>query len=200
MTRMAMKVTTVTLEGQRVRLEPVSLTHLDALAEGCAQPETWKYFPMQPLATREQMRAWIEARIAGAEKGTWFTFATIDRATGRAVGSTSYIDISPADWRLEIGSTWLHEAARRTGINTECKFLLLRHAFEVLGTNRVQLKTDARNVQSQAAIERIGAKKEGVLRAQFVMADGYLRDSVMYSIIKPEWPEAKARLERLMAR
>ena len=195
-----MEIKPVTLTGRRVRLEPISLAHLDALAEGCAEPETWKYFPMQPLATLEQLRAWIEARIESAAKGTWFAFATIDRASGRAVGSTSYIDISPADWRLEIGSTWLHTPARRTGINTECKFLLLRHAFEVLRTNRVQLKTDARNLQSQAAIERIGAKKEGVLRSQFVMSDGYLRDSVMYSVIKPEWPEVKARLERLMAR
>lgn len=195
-----MEIKPVTLTGRCVRLEPISQAHLDALAEGCAEPETWRYFPMQPLAMREQMRAWIEDRVVSAAKGTWFAFATIDLASGRAVGSTSFIDISPADWRLEIGSTWLHKSARRTGINTECKYLLLRHAFETLNTNRVQLKTDARNLQSQAAIERIGAKKEGVLRAQFVMADGYLRDSVMYSILKPEWPEVKARLERLMAR
>lgn len=195
-----MKVTAVTLEGQLVRLEPLGPEHADDLAVSCAEPETWKYFPMKPLASVAEVRAWIADKAVLAAAGTWFAFATVERATGRTVGSTSFIDISAPDWRLEIGSTWLVAPARRTGINTECKYLLLRHAFETLRTNRVQLKTDARNVRSQAAIERIGAKKEGVLRSQFVMSDGYLRDSVMYSIVASEWPEVKTRLEGLMAR
>lgn len=195
-----MKVTAVTLEGQLVRLEPLGLEHAVDLARSCTEPETWQYFPMPPIASLAEMEAWIEDKVRLAAKGEWFAFATVDPVSGRAVGSTSYIDISAAHHRLEIGSTWLQKEARRTGINTECKYLLLRHAFETLRANRVQLKTDARNLRSQAAIERIGATREGVLRAQMVMVDGYLRDSVMYSIIASEWPSVKARLEQLMAR
>lgn len=197
---MPMLVTPVTLAGRLVRLEPLTTAHADDLAAFCNEPETWRYFPMKPYAGREELCAWIEQKRAQSARGEWFAFAIVAQATGRAVGSTSFFDISAADHRLEIGSTWLGAPARRTGINTECKFLLLRHAFETLRANRVQLKTDARNLRSQAAIARLGAKQEGVLRAQFVMVDGHLRDSVMYSVIAPEWPEVKARLERLMAR
>ncbi|HRJ48186.1 MAG TPA: GNAT family protein, partial [Opitutaceae bacterium] len=127
-------------------------------------------------------------------------FAVIRRADGRAVGSTSYLDIAPEHRRIEIGWTWLGAEARRTAINTECKYLLLRHAFETLGCGRVQLKTDARNLRSQAAIERIGAKREGVLRRHLVMPDGFVRDTVMFSILAEEWPAVKARLEANLAR
>ncbi len=195
-----MNVSTVTLEGRVVRLEPLGQPHAADLARSCGEPETWRYFPMPPIASLAEMQAWIADKEALAARGEWFAFAIVDRASGRTVGSTSYIDISPAHHRLEIGSTWLQPAARQTGINTECKYLLLRNAFESLRANRVQLKTDARNLRSQAAIERIGATREGVLRAQMVMVDGYLRDSVMYSVIAPEWPGVKTRLERLMAR
>ena len=195
-----MHVTAVTLAGRRVRLEPLSLAHAGDLAVFCDEPETWRYFAIEPLASLEKVRAYIAEKQGQAARGIWFAFAIVDLASGRAVGSTSYFDISAADRRLEIGSTWLGAPARRTGINTECKFLLLRHAFETLGANRVQLKTDARNVRSQAAIERIGATKEGVLRAHMVMTDGFLRDSVMYSVIASEWPAVKVRLETLMAR
>jgi len=197
---MAMKLGAVTLEGRLVRLEPLGQRHAEDLARSCAEPGTWQYFPMAPIASLEEMRAWIAQREADAARGEWLAFAIVEQASGRTVGSTSYIDIAAAHHRLEIGSTWLQAPVRRTGINTECKYLLLRHAFETLGANRVQLKTDARNVQSQRAIERIGATKEGVLRAQFVMIDGYLRDSVMYAVIEPEWPAVKARLEALLAR
>ena len=197
---MSMKLGAVTLEGSRVRLEPLGPQHAEDLARSCTEPATWRYFPMAPIASLAEMQAWIADRQAQAEQGEWFAFAIVDRPSGRTVGSTSYLDLSAAHRRLEIGSTWLQTPARRTGINTECKYLLLRQAFESMGANRVQLKTDARNLQSQAAIERIGATKEGVLRAQMVMTDGYLRDSVMYSVIKPEWPGVKARLERLLAR
>lgn len=193
-----MQVKPVTLEGSEVRLEPLSVAHADALAVAGNEPELWAYFACGPVIGRAAMRAWIEERLAQDAKGGSLGFAIIARQTGAPVGSTSYLDISSVDRRLEIGSTWLAADVRRTGINTECKYLLLRHAFETLGTNRVQLKTDARNVRSQTAIARIGAKHEGVLRAHIVMADGYLRDTVMFSIIAPEWPAVKARLEQMM--
>jgi RimJ/RimL family protein N-acetyltransferase len=127
-------------------------------------------------------------------------WAIMDRRTGEAVGGTTYLDIAPADKRVEIGATWHGKAFWRTAINTECKFLLLRHAFETLGCNRVQLKTDLRNERSQAAIARLGAVREGVLRSQMVMPDGWVRDTVMFSIIKAEWPAVKEGLEAKMAR
>lgn len=183
-----------------MRLEPLRLTHLDDLAGLCDEPEIWTYLAGAPARSREQMSRWIEAKREPEAQGTSVAFAIMSVASGRAVGSTSYLDIAPADRRLEIGSTWLGRPVRRTAINTEAKFLLLRHAFETLGANRVQLKTDRRNLRSQTAIERIGAQREGVLRAHMVMADGYLRDTVMYSIIAPEWPVVKERLQRLMLR
>jgi RimJ/RimL family protein N-acetyltransferase len=197
---MPMDVTTVTLTGRLVRLEPLSTTHIDDLAQVSNEAEIWSYFAPGPIATRDELAAWVALREKQREEGTWFTFAVVSLVDGRAVGSTSFLDISRADRRLEIGSTWLGAPARRTGINTECKYLLLRHAFEELGANRVQLKTDARNMRSQTAIERIGAKKEGVLRSQMILADGHVRDTVMYSVIAREWPEVKTRLEQLMAR
>lgn len=196
----AMRVTPVTIEGRAVRLEPLGLTHLEQMAEVGAEPEIWKYFACGPVVGPEPMRRWIEDRVAQDAGGTSSGFAIVDRGSGRVAGSTSYLDIATADRRLEIGSTWLGRAARRTVINTEAKYLLLRHAFEVLGAHRVQLKTDARNLRSQIAIERIGARKEGVLRAHMIMWDGFVRDTVMYSIIAPEWPEVKGRLERMLAR
>ncbi|ACB74859.1 GCN5-related N-acetyltransferase [Opitutus terrae PB90-1] len=195
-----LRVLPVILTGARVRLEPLVPAHLDELTRAGSEPEIWRYFPCAPAVSREQMRAWIEARRGQEQLGTALPFAIIDLVHGRAVGSTSYMDISARDDRLEIGSTWLGREARRTAINTECKFLLLRHAFEVLGANRVQLKTDARNLRSQAAIERLGAIKEGVLRAHMVMADGFVRDTVMYSVIAAEWPAVKQRLEQLLRR
>lgn len=198
--RMPMELTAVTLTGRLVRLEPLAASHLDDLARVSDEEEIWRYFAPAPLRTRAQLEAWLEQRTRQRAAGTTFTFAIVTIADGRAVGGTSYLDIAPADRRLEIGGTWLGAPARRTGVNTECKFLLLRHAFETLGANRVQLKTDARNLRSQAAIERLGAVKEGVLRAHLVLADGFVRDTVMYSVIAPEWPAVKARLERLMAR
>jgi RimJ/RimL family protein N-acetyltransferase len=125
---------------------------------------------------------------------------TLILARGEAVGGTTYLDISKPDCRLEIGNTWLGRASWRTSVNTECKFLLLRHAFETLAANRVQLKTDARNHRSQRAIERLGAVKEGVLRKYQVMGDGFVRDTVMYSVIASDWPAVKARLEGLLKR
>jgi RimJ/RimL family protein N-acetyltransferase len=149
---------------------------------------------------RESVRAWFERARAATERGEVVAWAIVDVANGEAVGGTTYLDIALADKRVEIGSTWHAKAVWRSAINTECKFLLLRHAFETLGCNRVQLKTDLRNERSQAAIARLGAVREGVLRSQMVMPDGWVRDTVMFSIIAREWPAVKARLEQLMNR
>lgn len=195
-----MRISPVILEGRVVRLEPLRPSHVEDLAEAGAEPEIWSYFACGPVIGREPMRRWIDDRLAQDARGTSAGFAIVARDSGRAVGSTSYLDIVLADRRLEIGATWLARQVRRTALNTECKFLLLRHAFEGLGAHRVQLKTDARNHRSQAAIERIGATKEGVLRAHMVMWDGHIRDTVMYSVIAPEWPGTKARLEQMMSR
>jgi RimJ/RimL family protein N-acetyltransferase len=138
--------------------------------------------------------------LAAQARGEGLAFAIIDQGRGEAVGGTTYMDVAMADRRLEIGNTWLGRAAWRTAINTEAKLLLLRHAFETLGCHRVQMKTDARNLRSQAAIERLGAKREGVLRQHLVLPDGFVRDTVMYSVIAAEWPGVKARLQGLLNR
>jgi RimJ/RimL family protein N-acetyltransferase len=197
---MPMEVTAVTLTGRVARLEPLEERHLDDLARVSGEEDIWRFFAGPMGRTRAELEAVLRLRTRQREESTCLTFAIVSLADGRAVGSSSYFDIAPVDRRLEIGSTWLGAPARRTGINTECKYLLLRHAFEALGANRVQLKTDSRNLRSQAAIERIGAVKEGVLRAHLYAGDGVLRDTVMYSVIAPEWPAVKARLEGLMAR
>lgn len=147
------------------------------------------------------MRGWIDAawdRSGGERQRRELPFAILDRASGRAAGSTRYLEIRPEHRGLEIGWTWLGRAYRRTAVNTECKYLLLRHAFEVMGAVRVQLKTDARNLASQRAIERIGGVREGVLRRHMVLADGFVRDSVMFSVTDTEWPGARERLLKLL--
>ncbi len=135
-----------------------------------------------------------------AATGSQLPFAVIDQKNNRVAGSTRYLDIRPNDRAIEIGSTWLGSEFQRTAINSECKYLLLRHAFEELGAVRVTLKTDGRNEQSQRAIERLGAVREGVLRKHMVMWDGYVRDTVYYSILDSEWPQVKDRLKGLLNR
>jgi RimJ/RimL family protein N-acetyltransferase len=138
--------------------------------------------------------------LAQQALGTDLPFTVFHQESGRIAGGTRYLDIQRRNRGLEIGGTWYGVEYQRTGVNTECKYLLLRHAFETLGCHRVQLKTDLRNVRSQTAIERIGGIKEGVLRENVVMPDGYLRSTVMYSILEQEWPAVKAHLEQLMDR
>jgi RimJ/RimL family protein N-acetyltransferase len=161
-------------------------------------PEIWQYLIAAPIQTVEEMRAWIEKAGTQMAAGTQIWFATIRRADNRAVGVTSYLNISHPDHMLEIGGTWLSAEVWRTAINTECKYLLLRHAFETLGCVRVQIKTDERNVRSQRAIERLGAVKEGILRKYQATQTGYQRNTVMYSIIDTEWLSVKARLEGML--
>jgi RimJ/RimL family protein N-acetyltransferase len=146
------------------------------------------------------MDALIIEDLEAQAKGTLIVFTQVDQASGRGVGRTTFMNISRRDRGLEIGGTWLGRPWQRTGINTEAKYLLLRHAFEELGAVRVQLKTDARNLRSQAAIERLGAVREGVLRQHMLVRDGFIRDTVMYSIIDMEWPAVKKRLEMRMTR
>jgi N-acetyltransferase len=191
---------TVTLEGRHVRLEPLAPAHAADLLEAGADPETWRYMSRPHLRDLADTQAWIAAALEGMARGAQVAFAIVARASGRAVGSTQFFDIRRHDRAVEIGRTWLSPAARRTAINTECKYLLLRHAFEDLGAVRVQLKTDARNERSQRAIERIGAVREGVLRRHIVLWDGFIRDTVFYSIVDLEWPAVKLRLEGMLER
>jgi RimJ/RimL family protein N-acetyltransferase len=150
------------------------------------------------METEADMRNWVREILARAEKGTDLPFVVVHLASGRIAGATRYLNIAPKDRGLEIGGTWYGTEFQRTGVNTECKYLLLRYAFEILGAIRVQLKTDLRNERSQRAIERIGAVKEGVLRNHMILPDGTFRHSVFYSIIVSEWPGVKARLEEMM--
>lgn len=192
-----MNVTRVTLEGHWARLVPLEREHAAALLEAGRDPAIWRYMPYSPTPSDgiEAMRLWIDEALRLEQDGTNLPFVILEVAGGRVAGSTRYLEILRRHHGLEIGGTWLGEPFRRTAINTECKYLLLRHAFETLGAIRVQLKTDLRNVTSQRAIERLGAVREGVLRQQMLMPDGYRRDTVMYSILDAEWPAVKAFLE-----
>ena len=190
----------VTLMGTAVRLEPLGLQHADDLFAAAQDHDIWRYMPSDPSASPVALRAWITTARDAQATGGELPFAILDRATSRALGSTRYLNISPRDRGLEIGWTLLAPPARRTAVNTECKYLLLRHAFETLGAVRVQLKTDRRNTVSQAAIERLGAVREGTLRKHMLVANGYIRDTVMYSVTDDEWPGVKVRLQsRLVA-
>ena len=189
----------ILLPGRSVRLEPLRLSHAaDLFAALAVDPSIWRWWRVPPPSTLPEMEALLAASLEEQAQGTVVAFAQIEPASGRAVGGTTYLNISRRDRGLEIGSTWLGKPWQRTGMNTEAKYLLLRHAFEELGAVRVQLKTDARNLQSQAAIARLGAVREGVLRKHMRVRGGFLRDSVMYSIIDTEWPAVKLRLEGMM--
>jgi RimJ/RimL family protein N-acetyltransferase len=195
-----MEVKPVILHGKHVRLEPMTEAHIPALAEiGVGQP-FWDFMVYGRMETADDMRGWVHDVLSRAEKGTDLPFVAIHLASDRVAGATRYLNIMPQDRGLEIGGTWYGPEFQRTGVNTECKYLLLQHAFETLGCIRVQLKTDLRNERSQKAIERIGAKKEGVLRNHMILPDGHIRHSVIYSILDTEWPEVKKSLEEMMRR
>jgi RimJ/RimL family protein N-acetyltransferase len=185
----------IVLTGQHVQLVPLTALHLLDLLEAAADPEIWRYMPVAPPKNLADMQTLIDSAARDVASGTSVAFAIVDARTGRAVGSTRYLDIRPRDRGLEIGWTWLGRAAWRTPINTECKYLLLRHAFDDLRALRVQLKTDDRNERSKVAIARIGAKPEGVLRCDRVLWDGYVRDSAYFSVVHHEWPAVKRALE-----
>jgi RimJ/RimL family protein N-acetyltransferase len=184
----------VVLEGQRVRLEPLSRAHLHGLAQVAFDPSIWRWTLARPTDP-DGLRDWIDAAVANLEAGTELPFATLDQATGRAIGSTRFMSIVPEHRRLEIGWTWLGLDFHRSGANREAKYLQLRHAFETLGANRVEFKTDAMNERANPALLGIGATFEGTFRDHMIMPEGRLRSSNYYSVIAPEWPDVKVRLE-----
>ena len=181
---------------------PLHMDHADELWEAAQFPEIWAYMPIRLdiPPERETVEAWIRESLRAQKTGAELPFAICDKETGRLIGSTRFLDISVPNRSLEIGWTWLTPAAWRSRINTECKYLLLSHCFEEINAIRVQFKTDSRNLRSQQAIERIGGVREGVLRHHRILPDGYLRDSVYFSILSEEWPAAKARLESWLAK
>ncbi|WP_370417501.1 GNAT family N-acetyltransferase [Streptomyces sp. QH1-20] len=184
----------VTLTGRHVRLVPLTMEHLGELfAAGGGDEEVWRWQGPTPH-TRDEFAAKLRGLLEAAEQGEYVPFAVIHRATGRAVGWTTFMDVDTDHERLEIGWTWYGRAFWRTAVNSETKLLLLTHAFEELGMGRVQLKTDHMNHRSQAAIARLGAQREGVLRHHRRRPDGTWRDTVYFSILTEEWPAIKARL------
>lgn len=195
-----MKLTPVTLAGRHVRLEPLAPVHYAALEANGAEPEVWRWMTFPRADPRAAARAWCATLGALQERGEAAAFAIIEVASGEPVGGTSLFDYAEAHRRLEIGYTWHARRVWRTAVNTETKLLLLRHVFGTLSVNRVQLKTDARNERSQAAIARLGAVREGVWRAHMVLPDGWVRDTVVFSILAAEWPAVQARLEARLAR
>ena len=194
-----MLVERVTLEGEHVRLEPLAIEHLDALCEVGLDEELWRWSPA-PVRTREEMRAYMEAALKDWDAGIALPFVTIHRALGRQVGCTRYGNIDRANRRMEIGWTWIGRDLQRTAVNTEAKFLMLRHAFEALHCIRVELKTDSLNERSRNAILRLGAKEEGIFRNHMITSSGRLRHTVYYSILDSEWPAIKKSLEEKLSR
>jgi len=192
-------ITPVVLEGRIVRLEPLRRDHLDDLAEVAFEPALWQYTLARPVDAA-RLQAWIDAALDNAEAGIEVPFATIDRATERAIGSTRYLNIVPEHRRFEIGWTWLASSSQRTGANREAKLLQLTHAFEGLGANRVEFKTDSLNDKSRTALLGIGASFEGIFRNHMVMPDGRLRHSAYYSVTREDWPTVRSRLIELLDR
>jgi RimJ/RimL family protein N-acetyltransferase len=195
----AMVVRPVTLQGEVVRLEPLSFDHLDGLTEVGLVPDLWRWMP-ERIETRGQMRALVEAALRAQGHGDQVPFAILEQGSGRVIGSTRYLSIVPEHRRIEIGYTWVAPAWQRTVVNTECKLLLLAHAFDQLGARRVEFKTDSLNEPSRAALRGIGAVEEGTMRNHMIAQDGRMRHSVYYSVIDSEWPAVRAALEAKLGR
>jgi RimJ/RimL family protein N-acetyltransferase len=190
-----MKVEPVVLEGRHVRLEPLTPEHSNALCEVGLDEELWRWIPV-PVQTPTQMAEYVETALKDHASGMALPFAQVEKTTGRVIGSTRYANIERAHHRLEIGWTWIARPWQRTAVNTESKYLLLRHAFETLGCMRVELKTDSLNAKSRAAILRIGAREEGTFRNHMITSSGRIRHTVYFSIVDAEWPDVRSRLER----
>lgn len=187
----------VVLSRHGVRLEPLALEHEEGLRAAAADGQLWK-LRVTSVPEPENTRTYIETALHMRQEGSRFAFAVIDEATGRVLGTSSYHDILPAVRRVEIGYTWYARSVQRSHVNTTCKLLLLAHAFEALGCNVVGWRTDNFNHASQRAIERLGAKKDGVIRGHALRRDGTIRDTVMYSLHQGEWPEVRAHLLHLL--
>ena len=185
------------ISGDFVSIEPLSMAHHDDLVEAAADGDLHRLW-YTSVPAPEGVKAEIERRLGLQEKGTMLPFAIIDKRSGRAVGMTTYMNADAANRRLEIGSTWYAESAQRTPLNTECKLLLLGHAFEVLDCIAVEFRTHFMNHQSRRAIERLGAKLDGILRSHTILPNGTIRDTAVYSITAPEWPMVKINLEWLL--
>jgi len=191
-------LTQVTLEGRHVRLEPLSRQHKSQLAMVALDPELWRFTPTQIHST-DDLDAYIETALSWQKAGTAIPFATVDRSTGRAIGSTRFGNIDPQNRRAEIGWTWLGRDFQRRAFNTEAKLLMFTHAFERMNCIRVELRADALNTKSRDAIVRLGAKEEGILRHHMILSDGRLIDWVYYGILRDEWPSVRAGLEKKLA-
>jgi RimJ/RimL family protein N-acetyltransferase len=189
----------VMLSAATVRLEPLSVDHGAALEAAARDGELWN-LRVTSVPAPGDMGPYVAAALQGQQDGHMLPFAVVDAASGRVIGSTRYHDIVPAVERLEIGYTWYGKSWQRTHVNTTCKLLLMTHAFEVLGAQLVGWRTDNYNFASQRAIERLGARRDGVLRHHALRRDGTVRDTVMYSLAAGEWPEVKAHLQYQLAR
>lgn len=183
----------VALTANQLVLEPLALSHEDGLRAAAADGELWN-IRVTSVPKPEETRKYIEDALTMREAGSRFAFAVIEASTGKVLGSTSYHDILPAVKRVEIGYTWYGKSHQRSHVNSTCKLLMMQHAFETLGCNVVGWRTDNFNFASQAAIERLGARKDGIIRGHAMRRDGTIRDTVMYSMRSGEWPEAKAQL------
>jgi len=196
----AFEIKPLVLEGKYVRLEPMTEDHISGLAEIGVGQAFWDFMVYGRMEDKSDMRGWVREILARAQKGTDLPFVVIHLESGRVAGASRYLNIMPMDKGLEVGGTWYGLDFQRTMVNTECKYLLLTHAFERLGCIRVQIKTDSLNLRSQKAIERLGAIREGILRNHMILPNGRIRHSVFYSILDTEWPEIKHRLEAMLDR
>jgi RimJ/RimL family protein N-acetyltransferase len=194
-----MNLDPVILEGRHARLVPMTAEHVPALWRAGGDPELWRWTVSQ-VHGEDDMRRYVEEALAARAQGTALPFVTTDAASGEVVGSTRFGNADGHHRRVEIGWTWIARPFQRTAVNTEAKYLMLRHAFETLGCIRVELKTDALNERSRRAIQRIGGREEGILRRHMLTDHGRVRDTVYFSIVDDEWPRAKARLEEMLAR
>jgi RimJ/RimL family protein N-acetyltransferase len=190
-----MKVEPVTLMGKFVRLEPLSKAHVPSLAKVGLEPEIWRFMRYGKVETEGQLGVWVQELLNLQAHGTDLPFAVIYLASGNAIGCTRYLHIDSPSRSLEIGGTWYGLEYQGTLVNTECKYILLKHAFETLECIRVWFKADTRNLRSMRALERIGAIKEGVLRNHMILPGGFIRDSIVYSLLPEEWPQVKNKLE-----
>lgn len=194
-----MKVEPVTLEGQFVRLEPLTIEHLDALSDVGIDESVWSWVPTR-VKTVDDLKRYVEAALDERRRGVSLPFATISKIDNKIVGSTRFGNIDPPNRKAEIGWTWINPKWQRTVINTEAKLLMLTHAFEIWKCVRVELKTDALNEKSRNAILRIGARQEGILRPHLITDTGRFRDTVYFSILDDEWPGVKQKLEKMTAK
>jgi len=199
LTEELMLIEPVILEGRGVRLEPLTLEHVDALCDFGLDQDIWRWMPYAVRAPQE-MRDYVQFVLKAQAEGTSLPFATRERASNLVVGSTRFMNIDRANRRVEIGGTFIAPRWQRTFVNTEAKYLMLRHAFEKWGCIRVEFKTDSLNERSRKAILRLGAKEEGTFRNHMIMPDGRFRHSVYYSILDSEWPDVKRNLEARLSR